>query len=503
MGQKIGFDNDKYLKEQSKYIYQRLEGIDKLYLEFGGKLIGDKHAKRVLPGYDEDVKLTLLKEMKDRAEIIICIYAEDIEHNKVRGDYGITYDQDVLRLIEEYNELEIQVNSVLLTRYSGQKSAFAFKKNLENRGIKVYTHEAIPGYPTDLDILFSEQGFAKNAYIPTSKPLVIVTGPGAGSGKLATCLNQIYHEQAHGVKATYAKFETFPVWNLPLKHPVNVAYEAATVDLNDINVLDSYHIDAYQEMAVNYNRDMVMFPVIKRILANTASVATQYQSPTDMGVNCIKAGIIDEEVVKEAAQQEIIRRYFQVEQDYKMGLADESVRSKMHLILEDSNLKTDDRRCVYYAHQYGKEVQERTQAEEPVSVLAIELHDGSFITGRTTSLMDASGAALMNALKELAGIGDQIDLLAPMVLETIQNLKAQTLESRHSILSLNELLIALAISAVTNPTAQLAYKQLAKLRDTRAHSTVILSQDTRRQLLQLGIDITCDPVFDSHFDLSH
>ncbi|MCR8968875.1 DUF1846 domain-containing protein [Facklamia sp. 7083-14-GEN3] len=493
--QKLGFDNDKYLKEQSKYIFERLENIDKLYLEFGGKLIGDKHAKRVLPGYDEDVKLTLLTKLKDRAEIIICIYAEDIEHHKMRGDYGITYDQEVLRLIDEYQTLNIKVNSVLLTRYKGQKNATVFKKNIENRGIKVYLHEAINGYPTDLEVLFSENGFAKNPYIETTQPLIIVTGPGAGSGKLATCLNQLYHEHQKGIKASYAKFETFPVWNLPLKHPINVAYEAATVDLNDINVLDSYHLDAYNEMAVNYNRDMQMFPVIRRILANTTSPNLIYQSPTDMGVNRIKSGITNEEVVKEAAQQEIIRRYFQIEQDYKVGIVDEEVRSKMHLLMEESGLTAEDRLPVVKAQAYAQSVKERFPQEENPAVIAIQLSDGQMITGRRTELMDAPGAAIMNALKTLAGISDQIDLLAPMVLQTIQNLKANKLQSKHPILTLNELLIALAISAVTNPTAQAAYQALSKLSGAQAHSSIILSQDTKNQLQNLGIDITCDAVF--------
>lgn len=495
--QKLGFDNDKYLREQSKYIFERLKDIDKLYLEFGGKLIGDNHAKRVLPGYDADVKLTLLTKMKDQAEIIICIYAEDIEHNKVRGDYGITYDQEVLRLIDEYQVLDIKVNSVLLTRYNGQKNARIFKTNLENRGIKVYIHESITGYPTDLELLFSENGFAKNEYIETSLPLVIVTGPGAGSGKLATCLNQLYHERHLGRKASYAKFETFPVWNLPLKDPVNVAYEAATVDLNDINVLDSYHLDAYQEMAVSYNRDMQMFPVIRRILSTTTGQESAYNSPTDMGVNRLKSGIIDKEVVNQSALQEIIRRYFQVEQDYKAGIVDETVRAKMHLIMEDSGLKPEDRAPVQAAHAYAEEVKERFPDEAQPAVIALCLDNGQMITGRRTQLMDAPGAAIMNALKNLAGISDQIDLLAPMILETIQKMKSNAFRSRQPILTLNELLIALAISAVTNPTAQLAYRALPGLKDAQAHSTIILAQDTRNQLRQLGIDITCDPQFDS------
>ncbi|MBG9983668.1 DUF1846 domain-containing protein [Aerococcaceae bacterium DSM 111022] len=493
---KKGFDSEIYLKEQSAEILSRVSDKDKLYLEFGGKLIGDKHAKRVLPGFDEDVKLKLLTRIKDDAEVIICVYAGDIEQNKVRGDYGITYDQEVLRLIDEYRERDILVNSVLLTRYSDQNTnAKIFKTNLERRDIKVYTHESIKGYPLDIDTLLSNDGFEKNEFIETSRRVIIVTGPGAGSGKLATCLSQLYHENKRGNEASYAKFETFPVWNLPLKHPVNVAYEAATVDLNDTNVIDNYHFEAYDEVAINYNRDVQMFPAVRRILKNITGKESPYKSPTDMGVNCIKSGIIDDEVVQEAARQEIIRRYFQTETDYKKGTATDEERSNMHLIMDEIELKPEDRTPVLVAREYEKVVQERLGDDSVQSVIAIELPNGKSITGRRTELMDASSAVVMNALKELAGINDRIDLLAPMILETIQSLKMEELGSKYPTLTLNELLIALAISAVTNPTAKLAYDKLEELVGSQAHSTVILSNENEQILKRLGIDTTSDPVY--------
>lgn len=491
-----GFDSDIYLKEQTEAILDRVKGIDKLYLEFGGKLIGDMHAKRVLPGFDEDAKFKLLQRMKDEAEIIICVYAGDIEQNKIRSDFGITYDEEVLRLIDEYREHNILVNSVLLTRYhETNTNAKAFKINLENRGLTVYTHESIDGYPLDIDALLSENGFAKNPFIETSRRLVIVTGPGAGSGKLATCLSQLYHEHRRGVNASYAKFETFPVWNLPLKHPVNVAYEAATVDLNDTNMIDNYHYEAYGQVAINYNRDIQMFPVIRRILQNITGKETTYRSPTDMGVNCIKSGIIDDTMVQEAAKQEIIRRYFNTERDYKKGISSDQARANMQLIMEESELKPEDRAPVTPAREYAKVIQQRLGNDDIQAVIALKLPSGEMITGRQTNLMDASSAVIMNSLKELAGINDQIDLLAPMILETIQSLKTDALHSKHPMLSLSELLIALAISAVTNPTAKLAYDQLENLNDSQAHSTVILTGDDEKLLKRLGIDITSDAIY--------
>ncbi|MBS4218881.1 DUF1846 domain-containing protein [Bacillus sp. FJAT-49711] len=492
---KVGFDSEKYLKEQSSYILERVQHYDKLYLEFGGKLIGDKHAKRVLPGFDEDAKLKLLATLKEKAEIIICVYASDIERNKIREDYGITYDQDVLRLIDEYRGYGISVNSVLITRYQEQPNAKVFMAKLERNGIDVYTHRSIEGYPTNVEAILGEEGFAKNPYIETSKPIIVVTGPGPASGKLATCLNQMYHEHELGNKIGYAKFETFPVWNLPLKHPVNIAYEAATVDLKDVNMIDNYHYEAYGEVAVNYNRDIETFPVIKRIIEKITGKESVYQSPTDMGVNRLKSGIIDDQVVREAAKQEIIRRSFAVENDYKKGLADEDTLRRMQVILEEINLKKEDRVPVLSARNYANTVQDRIGSTNLQAVIAIELPNGEIITGRTTKLMDASAAAILNGLKLLANVADEIDLLAPMILQTIQRLKTDDLNSKVPTLSANELLIALAISAVTNPTAQLAYQQLPNLKTAQAHSTVILNTENEQTLKKLGIDMTNDPVY--------
>ncbi|MBO0993314.1 DUF1846 domain-containing protein [Bacillus sp. SD088] len=492
---KIGFDSEKYLQEQSSYILERVQHFDKLYMEFGGKLIGDKHAKRVLPGFDEDAKMKLLATLKEKAEIIICVYARDIEQNKVREDYGITYDQDVLRLIDEYRGYGISVNSVLVTRYQEQPNAKVFMAKLERNGVNVYTHRAIAGYPTNVEAVVGKNGFAKNPYIETTKPIVVVTAPGPASGKLATCLNQMYHEHERGKKTGYAKFETFPVWNLPLKHPINIAYEAATVDLKDVNMIDNYHYEAHGEVAINYNRDIETFPVIKRIIEKITGRESVYSSPTDMGVNRLKTAIIDDQVVQEAAKQEIIRRSFAVENDYKKGLADEETLRRMEVILEEIDLKKEDRVPVLHARNYAKTVEERGGSTNPQAVIAIELLNGEIITGRTTSLMDASAAAILNGLKSLANIADEIDLLAPMILKTIQSLKTEGLNSRIPILSANELLIALAISAVTNPTAQLAYHQLANLQGTQAHSTVILNRENEQTLKKLGIDITNDPVY--------
>lgn len=495
---KIGFDTEKYLAQQSKHILDCVAGKDKLYIEFGGKLIGDKHAKRVLPGFDEDAKMKLLATLKDQAEIIICIYAGDIENNKIRGDYGIPYNEDVLRLIAEYQRYGIPVNSVLLTRYNGQPNAKAFMTNLENRGIKVYAHEAIKGYPTDIEAIFGDQGFAKNSYIETSKPVVVVTAPGAGSGKLATCLNQLYHEHIRGVNASYAKFETFPVWNLPLKHPVNIAYEAATVDLKDVNMIDNYHYEAYGEVAVNYNRDINMFPVIRRIIENITEAPSVYKSPTDMGVNCIADGIIDDEVCKQAAKQEIIRRYFAIENDFVKGTLDEDCRRRMQIIMEESDLHGTDRAVVQPARDYEADVQERLGKNEIQGVVALALEDGRMVTGRTSEIMDASAAVIVNSLKALAGINDEIDLIAPMILNTIQALKRDALHSRVPVLTTNELLIALSMSAVTNPTAKAAYDQLEALENCQAHATFILSRENEKTIKRLGIDITNDPVYSAN-----
>lgn len=494
---KVGFDSKKYLEEQSRYILERVNHYDKLYLEFGGKLIGDKHAKRVLPGFDEDVKIKLLQRLKDQTEIVICVYAGDIERNKIRGDYGITYDMDVFRLIDEYREFGLSVNSVVITRYHGQPSTRVFINKLKKRNITVHTHQITEGYPSDVELIVSEEGFGQNSYIETTKPIVVMTGPGGGSGKLATCLSQLYHENVQGRKAGYSKFETFPVWNLPLKHPVNIAYEAATVDLKDTNVIDNFHFEAYQEIAVNYNRDVEIFPVIKRIIEKITGEESIYQSPTDMGVNRLGFGIIDEECVKEAARQEIIRRSFATDCDYKKGLVDEETRYRMKILLEDANLKQEDRPSVNPARAYAEELKKRDGDNETKAVMAFELKDGRIVTGRMSTLMDSSSAAILNSIKTLANVADEIPLLSAQILETMQKMKVEVLHNRMPVLNANEILVALAISAVTNPTAQVCYNQLSKLSGVQAHSTVMLKKDDEQILRNLGLNITSDPVYSS------
>lgn len=494
---KQGFDPQKYIEEQSKFILERVNNFDKLYLEFGGKLIGDKHAKRVLPGFDEDAKIKLLNKLKDKAEIIVCVYAGDIERNKIRGDYGITYDMDVMKLIDDLRGYELEVNSVVITRYENQPSAKLFITKLERRGVKVYTHSSIEGYPSDVEMIVSENGYGKNPYIETTRPIVVVTAPGPGSGKLATCLNQLYHEHRLGNAVGYSKFETFPVWNVPLKHPLNIAYEAATVDLKDVNIMDYFHFEKYNVVAVNYNRDLEMFPVIKRIIEKITGKESMYQSPTDMGVNRVGFGIIDDEVVKEASRQEIIRRSFATECEYKKGLVDEEILNRMRLILEELELKKTDRAAVLPARHYAERLKTKSGNQDTVSVIAFELTDGKVITGRSSCLMDSCSAAILNSIKVLAGIADEILLLSPAVLETIQKLKTQDLHSRVSTLNAKEVLIALSISAVINPTANLAYGKLSGLNSVQAHSTVMLSNDDEQILKQLGIDVTCDPVYPS------
>ncbi|MDF0479237.1 DUF1846 domain-containing protein [Vagococcus sp. PNs007] len=494
---KLGFDPQKYIEEQTKYILERVNNYDKLYLEFGGKLIGDKHAKRVLPGFDEDAKIKLLHRLKDQAEIIICVYAGDIERNKIRGDYGITYDMDILRSIDELTEYGLSVNSVVITRYSGQPSTKLFINKLERRGLKVYTHEAIEDYPSNVEKIVSDEGFGKNTYVETTKPIVVVTAPGAGSGKLATCLNQLYHESRLGRSADYSKFETFPVWNVPLKHPLNIAYEAATVDLKDVNMIDSFHYEKYKEVAVNYNRDIETFPVIKRIIEKITGKESVFQSPTDMGVNRVGFGITDDAVVQEASKQEIIRRYFSTACDFKKGIVDEEVLQRMKLIMEEVLLKQEDRTAVVPAREYAEKLKENDNSNDKVAVIAIELPNGEIITGRTSELMDSCSAALLNSLKTLANISDENFLLSPVILETIQKLKTEDLNSKLTALNANEVLIALSISAVTNPTAKLAYDKLSELEGAQAHSTVMLNKDDEQILRKLGMDVSCDPYYPS------
>ncbi|MBF8808052.1 MAG: DUF1846 domain-containing protein [Enterococcus lacertideformus] len=494
---KIGFDSEKYIEEQSTHILERVNHYDKLYLEFGGKLVDDKHAKRVLPGFEEDAKIKLLQKLKEQAEILICVYAGDIERNKIRGDYGITYDMDILRLIDELRGYGLSINSVVITRYSGQPATNVFVNKLERRNIKVYKHTEIEDYPINVDKIVSEDGFGKNEYIETTKPIVVVTAPGPGSGKLATCLNQLYHESQKGNAAGYSKFETFPVWNVPLKHPLNVAYEAATVDLKDVNMIDSFHFDAYNKVTVNYNRDVETFPVIKRIIEKITGRESVYLSPTDMGVNRVGFGIVNDEVVQEASKQEIIRRYFQTECDFKKGLIDEESVNRIKLIMEEVGLQPEDRKVVLPAQEYAKNGKSSTS--DLSAVIAIELPDGTIVTGRTSNLMNASAAVILNAVKYLAHISDDIPLLSPLVLERIQGMKTPALHSSMETLSLNEneVLIALSISAVTNPITQVAYEKLAELDGAQAHSTVMVNKNDEQTLKQLGIDITSAPFYAS------
>ncbi|WP_040327337.1 DUF1846 domain-containing protein [Clostridium ihumii] len=494
---KIGFDHKKYIEEQSKYILERVNNYDKLYLEFGGKLLFDLHAKRVLPGFDENAKIKLLHKLKEKVEVVICVYAGDIERNKIRGDFGITYDMDVLRLIDDLRSYELDVNSVVITRYDGQPATTVFINKLERRGIKVYKHEATKGYPTDVDTIVSDEGYGKNPYIETTKPIVVVTAPGPGSGKLATCLSQLYHEYRRGKVAGYSKFETFPVWNVPLKHPLNIAYEAATVDLKDVNMIDSFHFDAYNKVSVNYNRDIESFPVLKRIIEKITGEESTYKSPTDMGVNRVGFGIIDDEVVKEASKQEIIRRYFKTGCEYKKGYVDKETFQRAKLIMEELNLKEEDRKVVTIAREHAAKIRENCAKNEICSAVALEIEDGTILTGRTSSVMDATAAVVLNAIKYFANIQDEIHLISPVILEPIMNLKSKTLGNKNVTLSCEEILIALSICAATNPTAQVALDKLKELKGCQAHSTTIIGKNAEQTFRKLGIDVTCDAEYPS------
>lgn len=498
MPKKTGFDPDKYLEEQSKYILERIPDGQRLYIEFGGKLIYDKHAKRVLPGFDENAKIKLLSKLKDSLEIIICIYSGDIERNKTRQDFGITYDAEVFKLIDDFRQHELSVNSVVITRYEPHPATDTFMTKLQRRGIKVYTHKATAGYPTDVEKIVSDEGYGANPYIVATKPIVAVTGPGPGSGKLATCLSQLYHENKLGRKVAYSKFETFPVWNLPLKHPLNAAYEAATIDLKDVNMIDSFHLEAHGVMAVNYNRDLEMFPVIKRIIERITGEESVYQSPTDMGVNRVGFSIIDDEVVRSASLQEIVRRYLLAKCDYKMGKISADCIEKAKLLMDDYNLKEEDRAVVAPARKKAHEINSDNDPEQPVSVMALELPDGRIVTGRSSKIMDAPSACILNGIKELAGLADELHLISPVVLEPIQYLKCSVRRKEQAVMDLGEMLIALTICAATNPTAQVALENLSLLRDCKAHCTMMLTKNAEMALVDLGIDCTCDPAFQSN-----
>ena len=495
----LGFDAEKYLELQSINILERIKNGERLYLEFGGKLLFDMHAKRVLPGYDENAKIKLLHKLKDKLEVIIVIYAGDIARNKTRQDFGITYDLDVFRQMDDLRRYDLAVNSVVITRYENQPAANVFINKLERRGIKVYKHLATKGYPTDVDLIVSDEGYGANPYIETTKPLIVVTGPGPGSGKLATCLSQLYHENKRGVKVGYSKFETFPVWNLPLKHPVNVAYEAATVDLKDVNMIDSFHLDAYGIKSVNYNRDLEVFPVIKRIIEKITGEESMYLSPTDMGVNKVGFAITDDEVVREASKQEIVRRYFKTKCEYKKGLLDEDSLLRSKLIMDELGLKEDYRTVVGPARAYAEKKNSKDKkCDEPVIGMAIELSNGKMVTGKSSKLMVAAGAALLNAIKELAGLSDDIHLISPVTLSPIENLKLNIFKNEKATLDCEEVLFALSISAATNPTASAALEKLSELRGSRAHCTAILSFRDEQILTSLGIDVTSDAEYSSN-----
>ncbi len=484
---KQGFDNEKYLKMQSERIRERIASFGgKLYLEFGGKLFDDFHASRVLPGFKPDSKITMLSQLKDQAEIVIVINAEDIEKNKVRADLGISYDVDVLRLIDAFRSYGLYVGSVCLTRYAAQPSVVAYQKKLESLGMKVYRHYTIPGYPSDIATIVSDDGFGKNEYIETTRSLVVITAPGPGSGKMATCLSQLYHEYKRGIRAGYAKYETFPIWNLPLKHPVNLAYEAATADLNDVNMIDPFHLEAYNETTINYNRDVEIFPVLSATFEKIMGECP-YKSPTDMGVNMAGYGIVDDEVVQEAAKQEIIRRYFNTCCQKTQGNADDSQILKIELLMKQAGITVDNRAVVSAA---------RVKAEttgEPAA--AIELSDGRVITGKTSLLMGASSAMLLNALKTLAEIPDEVELISPDIISPIQKLKTQHLGNHNPRLHTDEVLLALSICAVTDPRAAAAMEQLRELKGTQVHSSVILSAVDQNVFRKLGIGLTCEPVY--------
>ena len=485
---KIGFDNDKYLSMQSEHIRQRINQFDnKLYLEFGGKLFDDYHASRVLPGFAPDSKLRMLMQLSDHAEIVIVISAGDIEKNKVRGDLGITYDIDVLRLIDSFRGRGFYVGSVVITQYSGQNSANKYKDKLEKLGIKVYLHYPIEGYPSNIPLIVSDEGYGQNQYIETTKPLVVVTAPGPGSGKMATCLSQLYHEHKRGVHAGYAKFETFPIWNIPLKHPVNLAYEAATADLNDVNMIDPFHLDAYGVTTVNYNRDVEIFPVLSAIFERIFGQCP-YQSPTDMGVNMAGNCIFDDEVCKEASKQEILRRYYQAIDGLAEGTRTQEEVFKLELLMKQAHISTDDRK-VTSAALIRAEVTGAPAA-------ALELDDGRIITGKTSDLLGASAALLLNTLKELAEIPHETHVISPASIEPIQKLKTAYLGSKNPRLHTDEVLIALSSSAATSDVAKKALEQLPKLKGCPVHSSVMLSSVDRTIFQKLSVQLTCEPVYE-------
>lgn len=494
-----GFDNEKYLKEQSEEIFKRVERFNKkLYLEFGGKLLFDYHAARVLPGFDPNVKMRLLQKMKNDTDVVLCIFAGDIERKKVRADFGITYDVDALKTIDDFAEWGIAINSIVITRYDNQPSAAAFKNKLERRGIKVYTHKFTKGYPTDVDLIVSDEGYGANEYIETTKPIVVITGPGPGSGKLATCLSQLYHEYKRGIKAGYAKFETFPIWNLPLSHKVNVAYESATVDLKDVNLIDHHHLEAYNEKTVNYNRDIEAFPLLKKIIEKITGAESFYKSPTDMGVNRAGFGIINDEAVQKAAHQEIIRRYFRSATEYAIGFTDAETVERAELIMNNVGAKVSDRKTVQAARDAAADAEKNNKGNEGFFVgAAIELKDGTIITGKNSPLMHAVASLVLNSTKHLAGLPDNLHLLPVNIMKSLSYLKKEVLRGKFVSLDLDEAMIALSISATSNPAAQMALGMLKELEGCEVHITHIPTPGDEAGLRKLGVNLTCDPDFSS------
>jgi uncharacterized protein (UPF0371 family) len=494
-----GFDNEKYLKEQTASILKRVNRFNhKLYLEFGGKILYDYHAARVLPGFDPNVKMRLLQKLKDKIDVIMCIHAGAIERNKIRADFGITYDADTLKTIDDFREWGIDITAVVITRYQNQLPAKAFKNKLELRGIKVYVHYPTKGYPTDVDQIVSDQGYGANDYITTNNPIVIVTGPGPGSGKLATCLCNLYHEYKNGVKAGYAKFETFPIWDLPVDHMVNLAYEAATVDLEDRVLIDQHHLRAYNVKTVNYNRDIEAFHLLKRIFEKITGGESMYQSPTDMGVNRASAGIVDDSIITEASYQEIIRRYFRCAVEYVMGLVDKETLSRITAIMNNTGAKVEDRKVVLPAREAAKEAEKSGKGNAGIFCgAAIELDDGTIITGKNSQLMHASSSLVLNAAKHLAGLPDKMYLLPENIIDSVTHLKKDILNGKMVSLDMDETLIVLGISALSNPAAKMALENLKLMRNCEVHLTHIPTPGDEAGWRKLKVNLTCDPEFSS------
>ncbi|MRR19869.1 DUF1846 domain-containing protein [bacterium] len=496
---RVGFDNEKYLREQTAAILERVNRFNnKLYLEFGGKLLYDFHAARVLPGFDPNVKMRLLQMLKDKIDVILCIHAGDIERKKVRADFGITYDVDALKTIDDFREWGIEVTAVVITRYTGQHPAKAFRNKLEHRGVKVYTHFPTKGYPTDVDLIVSDEGYGANEYIKTTHPIVVVTGPGPGSGKLATCLCNLYHEYRRGIKAGYAKFETFPIWDLPIDHKVNIAYEAATVDLKDEVLIDEDHLKAYGVKIVNYNRDIEAFHLLKRILEKITGGESMYQSPTDMGVNRASSGIVNDAVIQEAAHQEIIRRYFRCAVEYALGLVDKETLDQAVMVMGKVNARGEDRRVVLPARQAAREAEKGGKGNAGFFCgAAIELQDGTIITGKNSPLMHSAASLILNATKHLAGLPDSLLLLPKTLIDSVTYLKKDILNGKMVSLDVDETLILLGISALFNPAAQAALENLKLLRDCEVHLTHIPTPGDEAGLRKLNVNLTCDPEYSS------